>query len=317
MKRKLLSFAVMGALAASMAQATPTDPNMYMDINGVAKLNNAGTNTGYADGKTGLFDEFGFSQFLATSVYDLSDGSVLGSFYDTNKDSELSSLGIPTSGTAMDGTTPISLSKPTFGQIDIDALSPLTPPLPVDREGYFTDWQLLAEYRLDGTLSATGPDYTSGTIDFYIRDLVEDGVDAPISGADEKVLSLDVTGSNITGPNLDLFLKVTFAKNDFLYVETERGSGVFKDVADLLAAGETVRMALDTNVNPPIPEPSQLLALDTNGDGTPDVAVRQTTLDGSVVSVVPEPSLVGLIGMGMFGYSLIGLRRRKPGLEKS
>ncbi len=42
-----------------------------------------------ANSKTGVFTEFGFGQLFATSVYDFSDGSLFGSFYDTNIDSEL------------------------------------------------------------------------------------------------------------------------------------------------------------------------------------------------------------------------------------
>lgn len=290
-----LAYAVSALTFSGMAVAN----DMYIDL---------GTNsydvtipfvrTADADTTTGIFNEFGFSQILATSLYNYSDGSVFGSFFDTNIASELAFNNIPASGTALDGTTPVSLVTPncTSGQCDFDALSPLVPPLNSDNEGFLTTWDLQVQYHFDGVLTATGPVYTGGFLDVYFNDL------STASLYDTKVLRASLTSSNIEAANLTLFFNITFALDNFLYISN--GSS-FIDAADVIPSGNYATMRLDTNVDPAIPTPDQLLLVNDD-DGNP-WAVRQARLDGSDTAAIPEPSVIALMGIGMLG---LGLRFR-------
>jgi len=61
----------------------------------------AGTDTygsGDGNGETALFDDLGFTGLWATSVYDMTDGSVWGDFYDTNILADLNAAGVPGAG---------------------------------------------------------------------------------------------------------------------------------------------------------------------------------------------------------------------------
>jgi hypothetical protein len=281
-------------LASGMASAS----DMYIDL---------GTNVydvGFdGDTTTGVFNEFGFGALLATSVYDITDGTVLGSFYDTNVTADLSALGLPTSGLAMDGITLVDLALPSCGaQCDIDSLNPLVPPLGSDSEGFLQTWDLQLEYYFEGTLLAGGPTYTDGYIKIFFNDLLNDA-------NDRLILEGDLTGSNVELTNLDLFFDITFAEEGWLWIEDD--NGVFVDAYTGTQSGNYSQLAIDTNVNPPIPTPDQLLAVDTTGDGVPDSAIRQTTLDGSATAFVPEPSTIALVGLGLLGFGAATRRRAK------
>ena len=251
------------------------------------------------DTVTGIFDEMSFGQFLATSIYDFTDASPFGAFTDTNVPADLGAAGVPTSGTALDGVTNVVLALPTVEQVNIDGLKPLAPPSGgKDTEGFGNSWGIAAEYTLNGTLNATGPVYTTGTINLYFVDIT-----AGLPGARTLALTLDLTGSSITLANLDLLFDVSYALPGFLSLETgAAGSGKYVDAAAAIAAGRPVRAALDTNVNPPIPTLDQLLLVGTN-------AIRQTTLDGTIGFQVPVPGTLLLVGLGLVGLSSARKRR--------
>ena len=260
---------------------------------------------GMADANTvtAEFTEFGFSQFLATSAYDVDGlGNLTGGVVDSNITSELQNFGIPASGTSLNGANSVDLVMPDCpaGQCDIDALSPLTPPLTGDAEGFLQTWDLQVEYHLEADITSGLPQYTGGYIEFFFNDFNDDS-------NDRLILAADLTGSDVNAANLDLFFDVTFAETGFLFVDD--GQGNFQDAGLLADAGNFVEFVLDTNVNPPIPSGAELLLV--TGDDGVTRAIRQTTLDGSITAtVVPEPSAIALLGLSLIGFGVASRRRK-------
>jgi hypothetical protein len=294
MKKMMLAMLTASSLLIS---STASAAWMYIDV-GTNAYDNADPDNfvsiGDADSKTGLFDEFGFSQLLATSVYKVANGGLTGEFFDTNDPTILAGLGIPTSGTAMDGLTTVTLALPNCpAQCDIDALSPLIPPLDdgQDGEGFLLRWRLLVTYYFEGSLTASGPQFDNG----YFRIFFDDRT---ALNNDRMVLEGTLTGSAVDATNLGVFFDITYAETGFLWIDN--GSGNFIDASKGIATGNYAKFILDTNVNPPIPQPNQLLVVGSN-------AIRQTTLDGSVTATIPEPMSVAIFGLGLLG--LVGTRR--------
>jgi len=264
-----------------------------------------------ADFVTESFSEFAFSGLWATSVYDLTDGSIAGNFYDTNIQRELVAAGIPLggiSGNALDGTTPISLrhsecnvqvggvvsgSLGAGAECDVDALNPIAPPNGGNAEGFGVSWDFQVEYHFDGILGGSGPNYTGGFMNVYFNSRID-------NSQDKLAFSANLTHSTLDVANLGLFFDITFAEADFLNFW---GGSDFVDVADTLGSGGVPRIVIDTNVNPPIPTSSELLLVGNNG-------IRQSTLDGSMNGVtIPEPGSIALIGLGLFGLGMSARRK--------
>ena len=307
MKKSMTSMAVAAALLISGgAYAAPGD--MFIDVGpGYDQGAPIPLGTGDADTTTGIFNEFGFNQLKATSFYNVSDGSIFGDFFDTNIASQISAFaGLPGNNlpTLSGGTTDIEVPAFPGANTDIDALSPLIPPLVgSDSEGFLGSWDLQVQYNFQGTLTAAGPVYTGGFFDLWFNDLSNDA-------NDRVVLTGELTGSQIGGVNLDLFFDITFAEDGFLFVEDQDGN--FIDANDLAGIPSQLVLALDTNVDPPIPTNDQLVStsgpLNGTGANTPYV-VRQTNLDGSITAaVVPVPGTLAILGLGL--AALAGSVRR-------
>lgn len=297
-QKPLVAVAAAAMLAiSSAASAAP----MRLDLTFFGgNAYDAGRFIGLADANsvTASFTEFGYNQILATSVYDLSDGSVLGAFYDTNIPSELVFVNVPASGLAMDGLTTVNLVTPNCpaGQCDIDGLSPLVPPLASDNEGFLQTWDLQVLYHFDGTLGVGGPVYTGGFFDVYFKNIATSATTLAITGA--------LTGSTLAAANLDLYFDITYAAPGFLNIWN--GSS-FVDAAASIAGGGVPTLHLDTNVNPPIPTLNQLLVVVDDRQNLN--AIRQTTLDGSITGEIPEPSSIALLGLALLGLGAASRRK--------
>ncbi len=302
-----LSLAISALIVSGTALANP----MYINLPNNSYDTNRSIGAADPDTKTGNYTIFGFNDILATSIYDYSDNSIFGSFFDTNIPAELTGVGISslpagTTGTALDSVSSVTLYhpntrdtdpldpsyNPALGESDIDGLSPLVPPLGSNNEGFLQTWDLQVLYHFDGTLGAGGPTYTGGYLDIYFNDLINDA-------NDRKVLTGTLTGSSIDLANLSLFFDVTFAEDNFLFINN--GSS-FVDANDGVVSGNYANFILDTNVDPPVPTANQLLKINDN-------VIRQTSLDGSITAKIPEPSILGLLGLGMLGLGRLSRKK--------
>ncbi|MGQ8364382.1 PEP-CTERM sorting domain-containing protein [Glaciecola sp. 1036] len=304
---KLFKTCIATAIIASSSVAMAS--NVYINLANNSYDTNRFIGSADADTATGQFTELGFSQLWATSIYDLNpDMSLAGTVTDTNITADLAAAGIPGGPyNSIDGSTSSSLVSPdcALGQCDIDALSPLVPPLGTDNEGFLQTWDIQVEYSLTANLTPAGPQYYTGYIEFFFNDLLNDA-------NDRSIMLAEVTGSSIEAANLNIFFDIVSAELGFFFVEDDYGN--FQDAGqlalDAVTSDDYAKLNLDTNVDPdgdtPVIPTASDLFVTSSGQ-----AARQSGLDGSIAaSLVPEPSMLALLGLSIIGFGVASRRRK-------
>ncbi|TCO74292.1 hypothetical protein [Chromatocurvus halotolerans] len=295
-----------GAAAIAAALLLPTQASANLTFGSDMKIDTTGIDYDNGDGNTvtDIFTQFGFNQLLATSVYYIAEAGegalpdpftptagddfrLLGEFFDTNDAAKLDALEAPT---------------PTGSQNELTSLSPLSNSSS-NLEDFNNDWFVRVFTDIEGVLTTGGPQYTGGTIrlEAFGNDI-----------ATQTVLTFTVIGSSIQAADLNLFMNVTQAASNFLFIDD--GSGNFVDISTAINDPSFPSAVLDTNVNPAIPSFGDIeeSALTVGTFNDRDVAWRQATLDGSVGIEVPSPGPLALIGVGLFaaGVSRFGKKRK-------
>lgn len=307
-------------LTAALASAGTQAGEIYLDV--------GQDFSGDGDTITDAFTQFGFTQAIATSFYELdpATGLFTGNVIDSNVSATMDGLGFnAASQTAIDGSTVDQIPGPGIQPYDyptdptqrnVDTLENIgtgntaTEAMGID-VGMLQTWELVFDYYLVGTFDPLSADpsvsYTEGYFDVYYRDIA--------TQAETQVFRLDVDSSTITGTSLLLDGNITYDwtgdgiddssafAQDFL-VDAATGNTYHS----LWATGADTSWRLDTNVDPAFPTPNQLVAGDI--EGVPSgYLYRQSSLDGSIIVDVPEPSVVALLGLGLFAVGLFSRKK--------
>ncbi|OWQ48927.1 hypothetical protein CDL60_03325 [Roseateles noduli] len=277
--------------------------------------------------RTGNFSALGYTGTLATSVY-LGNPAIPGtSVIDTNRQVTMDSFGFPSiNGMANPGVPGENFRYPGDpGEKNIDSLNNSgtnqngfvkgdsfpTYGVGAGADGRGGTWGLTYSYDLFGQTIDTNGDGVSDSVGYTggVLNLIYQGGPAdPNTG--KTVLSLKVTGSNSSLNNLFISGIVDYSANGgdvFVQDFFNSGTGLGTLYSNWLQNNISVSWILDTNVNPPVPAPGDLVVTNTGA------LIRQSTLDGSVVINVPEPGSLALVGLALAG---VGFAQRRRALRK-